>query len=373
MHASRRAMPYVLIVTLAASAVPRALFAHEHETVTQHFGDDRFMAGADVRATGSTPGDAVLAGGRISTSGTVHGDEVAAGGQVDLGANVDGGVYAAGGRVHLDGKVARNARIAGGQVELGREAEVQGGLTIGGGEVDVNGRVGRYLQVGAGNARIDGHVGGDVQVASGELSVGPAAIIDGALTYYGPQPATVAAGAQIKGGMHYVERKYWRHGGHRGFGAGAWFWLIGWIIVGSVLLALWPGFSRAVTDVVRRRRGMTLLIGFAILVCTPVAIVLSMITIIGIPLALVGICLYLLLLALGYLASAAALGEWLLPQFRSGDIRTQHRILMFFGVMLVLFVLTRIPVLGGAVRLLVILAGVGGLAMASVARHREAQ
>jgi len=368
----------LIFVTIVGTAIaPQAAGAREHrETITRRLGDDLFMAGADVRMAEAIAGDAILAGGRIATSGTVRGDQVAGGGQLELGANVDGGLYVAGGRVRLNSRVARNARIAGGNVEIGPEAEVQGGLTIGGGQVNVNGRVGKYLQVGAGSAHIDGHIGGDVDVASGELDVGPSAIIDGVLNYYGPQPASVAAGAQIKGGMHYEEHKDWARGGRtamlRGFGVGAWLWLIGWMIVGGVVLALWPSFARSVTDIALRRPWMALLIGFVVLVCTPVAVVLLMISLIGIPLALLGICLYLVLLPLGYLASAAALGEWLQSRMRPGrEILTRQRILMLLGVLLALFVLTRLPVFGVIATFLLIFAGVGSLAMAGTAHYRE--
>jgi hypothetical protein len=367
-------MPLALIICLCMCLAAQGVGAREHDTAARTFGNDLFMAGSEVRVTEGSPGDAVLAGGWISTSGAVHGDEVATGGKVDLGANVDGGLYAAGGRVRLDGKVGHNARIAGGHVEVAPEADVQGGLTVGGGEVAVNGRVGKYLQVGAGSTRIDGHVGGDVDVASGELNVGPDAVIDGVLTYYGPQPATVASGALIHGGTHYIERKHWNPRGHRrGFGVGAWIWLAGWIIAGSVLLALWPGFSRSVSEAARRQPGIALLLGFAVLVCVPMALLFLIISIIGIPLALLLLCLYLLLLPLGYLAAAAAIGEWLLSRMQHGaEVLTRQRILMLIGVLIVLFVLTRMPLLGGTLRFLLIIAGIGSLVIASAARHRTA-
>jgi len=376
MNATSSGLSLILVTILATAIAPQAVCAREDATVSRKLGDDLFVAGTQLRMAEAVPGDAILAGGRIATSGSVQGDEVAAGGELELGANIDGGLYAAGGRVHLDGKVARNARIAGGEVEVGPSAEVQGGLTIGGGRVEVNGRVGKYLQIGAGSARIDGHVGGDVDVASGELNLGPGAVIDGVLTYYGPQPATVAAGAQIKGGIQYVEHKRWAHGGRtpmlRGFGAGAWIWLIGWMVVGSVLLGLWPGFVRSVTDTALRRPWMALLMGFVVLVCVPIAVLLLMISLIGIPLALLAMCLYLVLLPLGYLASAAAMADWLLSRMRrGGEIFTRQRILMLLGVLLALFVLTRVPVLGGIVRLLAIFVGVGGLVMTGVARQRQ--
>jgi len=373
--AFRRAAPLACIICLGMCLAAQDAGARGQATAAHMVGNDAFMAGSNVTLTDGSPGDAILAGAWVSTSGAVQGDEVATGGQVRLDADVDGALYAAGGHVQLDGKVARNARIAGGHVEIGPEADVQGGLTIGGGEVAVDGRVEKYLQVGAGSTRIDGHVGGDVDVASGELDIGPNAVIDGVLTYYGPQPAEVASSAVIHGGTHYVERKHWGPAGHhRRFGVAAWIWLAGWIVAGSVLLALWPGFSRSVSEAARRQPGIALLVGFAVLVCVPVALLFLTITIIGIPLALLLLLLYLLLLPLGYLAAAAAIGEWLLARLRHGAaILTRERIFMLIGVLIALFVLTRVPVLGGALRWLLVIAGVGALVVASAARHRAAE
>ena len=371
-HASARVLRLTLIGSFCVAMAPQLLLAKGLEPGATLFGDDLFMAGSDVRIADGSRGDAILAGGWISTAGAVHGDEVATGGQVNLGADVDGGVYAAGGHVRLEGKVGRSARVAGGHVEVGPEADIQGGLTIGGGEVAVNGRVGKYLQVGAGSTRIDAHVGGNVEVASGNLSVGPDAVIDGALTYYGPQPASIDSAARIRGGTHFVERKHWNRYGHRrAFGMGAWLWLVGWIIAGSILVALWPGFAHSVSEVARRSPGIVLLLGFAVLVCVPVALLLLILTIIGIPLALLLLFLYLLLLPLGYLAAAAAIGEWLLARSQRGmQALPRQRILMLIIVLVVLFVLTRIPVFGTALRFLLVLAGVGSLVMASALRQR---
>jgi hypothetical protein len=126
-----------------------------------------------------------------------------------------------------------------------------------------------------------------------------------------------------------------------------------------------------VSEVARHQLWLALLLGFAVLVCVPVALLFLMLTIIGIPLALLLLFVYLLLLPLGYLASAAAIGEWLLARLRSGaQLVARDRILMLIGVLIVLFLLTRVQFLGGALRFLLIIAGIGSLVIASVARHR---
>jgi hypothetical protein len=111
----------------------------------------------------------------------------------------------------------------------------------------------------------------------------------------------------------------------------------------------------------------------ALLVGVPVLLVALAVSLIGLPLALLLLCLYLLLLPLGYLAAAAAIGDWLLPRIRRGAaITTSQRVLMLLGVLIALAVVTRVPYLGGLVCLVVLLAGMGSLVLAAVARHRTA-
>ena len=103
----------------------------------------------------------------------------------------------------------------------------------------------------------------------------------------------------------------------------------------------------------------------------PASTLLLVITIVGIPLALLLLFLYLLLLPLGYLASAAAIGEWLLARKPPGaQVVTRERILMLIAVLVVLFLLTRVPFLGGMLRFVLVIAGVGSLVMAAALRRR---
>lgn len=357
---------------------------HERETVTRTLGDDRFSAGDDVALAGEIAGDAIAAGGEVTLDATVKGDSVLAGGRVFVRGSSQDDLYAAGGEVRISGHVTGNARIAGGQVEIERNGTVDGGVTMAGGRVRVDGRVGRYLQMAGGTLRLDGHVAGNVEAAGGELIVGPQAVVEGALTFRGPKPPRVAAGANIRDGVKHVpDRKFSKRNlkAARGALVGlALFWMFGWFIVGAILMAVWPGFSGTVIDNATRRTGRSLLLGLAVLFLMPILIVMVAVTVVGIPLALLLIGLYFVLLPLGYVASAAAIGEWLLGRLRRGAaiagggsaIRTSHRVWMLLGVLVALFLLTRIPVLGAILCLLLVLAGMGSLLLAAANRHRGA-
>lgn len=342
------------------------------EPVSQRLGDDLFMTGSELQMAGETAGDAILAGRKITTSGSIQGDNVVAGGELTLQAPTGGDLYAAGGKVRLDAEVSGNARMAGGQVHVGREGIIQGGASIAGGDIVIDGRVGRYLQVAGGDIRINGRIDGDVRVTGGELSVGPEAVIEGALSFRGSESPDVASGAQIKGGMRYIEKEGdAKDTIKRIVGGAAIVWLLGWVIVGCLLLALWPRVTRAVSETEARRPLLALLIGFLVLVCVPVAVVLLAITLIGIPLALLLMALYFVVLPLGYLASIMTIGDALLARLRKGGaVLTRHRIAALIGAAVLVFLATLIPILGPIVAVLVVVIGVGSVVLLAVSRHR---
>jgi cytoskeletal protein CcmA (bactofilin family) len=340
--------------------------------ISRQLGNDTFATGGSVSLDEEIYGDAIAAGGEVTITAPVRGDALLAGGEVELEGTVDEDVYAAGGEVEVSGHVAGSARLAGGDIEVGSDAIIDGAVSIMGGDVTIDGRLGQYLQVAAGSTRIDGVVEGDVEVSGGELTLGPGAVINGSLTFRGPDAPELEEGATVRGEVQHIVEK--EHKSMKAmFGLFGLLWLVGWLLVGWIVLALWPGFARAVVDTARQRTAASFVIGLALLVGVPALLVALAITLIGLPLALLLLCVYLLLLPLGYLAAAAAIGEWLLGRFRRGaEIATRHRVFMLLGVLVALFVVTRVPYLGGLVCFVVLLAGMGSLVLASVARHRAA-
>jgi hypothetical protein len=100
------------------------------------------------------------------------------------------------------------------------------------------------------------------------------------------------------------------------------------------------------------------------LICIPVVSVIWLVTLIGIPLGLLSIAAYLALLMLGYVAAAAALGDWLLKRLQPGHVGVvRWRIAAAIGGIFLLALLGQVPLLGGLVALAAMLLGVGALGL----------
>ena len=174
--------------------------------------------------------------------------------------------------------------------------------------------------VSSGSLTVSQPVAGDLIAAGGSIEVGPKAQIAGKLRYRGADNFKRDPAAQVTGGVEWLamtgseaaRKSPERHIAHRSAGM---LWTSGMMLLAAVLLAALPRFYDRVALTLRTRPGESLLSGFVVLVCTPVAALILLITIIDLPMGLLTIALYLALLPVGYVSTGIALGDWTLQRF----------------------------------------------------------
>jgi hypothetical protein len=352
---------------------------NDGDTFSQEIGSDFFGAGGMLNLTEPVEGDALLAGGHVSVAGEVKGDLIVAGGEVSVGGNIGDDLYAAGGKVQLDAIVTGNARIAGGEVSVGPATVVAGALSLTGGSVEFDGDSHDYLQASGAKVRINGVVHGDATVRAEEVEIGPDTRIGGRLIVHSSSQPVVPESAVISGGVEYHETtpdRYFEDSENTvrtvAHGVGTFLWFAGVFIAGALFLFIFPGLSSRAAQFIASEPLKAIGLGFAVLVCVPVVAVLLLITVIGIPLALLLVPLYLLLLFLGWVTTALFLGQrGLSLARRSQPATTGWRLLALFLALVVLWLLGRIPVVGGWISFLALLAGIGSLVWQAWSRRER--
>jgi hypothetical protein len=218
---------------------------------------------------------------------------------------------------------------------------------------------------------IDGPIGGDVDSAAGQLRLGPNARIAGKLRYRSGNELERDPAAQV-GAVEQLARPQrgrvdGERGGdwdepRRGWSGPGWLWTAGMMILAVALTASAPQITQRATSTWRERFGPSLLWGFIVLVCVPVAALILAITLIGFPVALVGLLLYGATLLVGYVASGMAVGLWALQRWRADAIDRRPWRLGFAALgVLVVGLLGSVPFVGALVVLLAVVAGVGAL------------
>ena len=206
-------------------------------------------------------------------------------------------------------------------------------------------------------------------VRSGELHIAPGTRINGKLVYRGPDAPVVPEGATIAGGVEFHETS-----AHRwvdtnthvavdaGRAVGSMLWFVGVFAVAALFTAIFPAFSTQAATMIGRDPWTSLGIGLAVLVCMPFVAVVLLITIIGIPLALLLVPVYLVLMFLGWVTAALFLGERLLEFARRGQpVGIGWRVLALLAALIALWLLRRIPYAGPLIGLAALSTGIGAL------------
>jgi hypothetical protein len=128
------------------------------------------------------------------------------------------------------------------------------------------------------------------------------------------------------------------------------------LVLGAVVLAAFPGFSRAVEGEVAEEPLRAGGVGLLGLVGIPVALVAVAVTVVGLPITFLGLMAYGLAVFVSVVLAEYAVGAWALSQ---ADVENRWAAL-FVGVVGVAL-LSRLPVVGWLVNLVVFLLGFGAV------------
>jgi len=333
----------------------------ERERVLLHPRGDVLAVGPDVQLQEAVSGDAMAAGGSVVFDGFVGGSYLGAGGEQDVRGRIDGSIRAVGGTVRLGADVGRNVTAAGGNVTLEPEGHVVGNAYVAGGTVRLAGLVDGDVYVGAREVILDAEVGGDVRVEAERLSVGPDARIAGGLRYRtGDAGADIDVQARIAGPIEELPpREAPRPGSGLGF---ALFRLLAFLATGTVLVALFPAAVRGVVSGLPTGWAASLGYGTLTLLAVPLAVMVTAVTIVGLPLAVITALLFAMALYVAPVLPATWLGETLLTSAGTTPRWAAVRSFLLGGTILGITML--VPLLGLLARLAAMLLGFGAVVAA---------
>lgn len=328
-----------------------------------------YLSGTEVRPQRPITGDLVAAAGRITLDHYVQGDATLAAGNIEVRGGIGEDLRAAGGIVSLSRRIAGDLLVAAGNVAFGPEAEVNGRAWIAANEAAVAGHFRRELTVYARHILVFAEVDRDVRLVAESIEIMPGARIKGKLTYKSGEEIKVHPGAQI-GTLFQEPGSTPRLELLPGLPPFRPLLMLGLLASGALLLGLFPRFTIAAARVVGARPLQSLGLGTAIVLSTPPVIVLLTLTIIGIPIALAAAGLYAATLLAGYLVAACFLGAALLRLARKNPTVHYWPQVGVLAIGLLLLGLVRhVPYVGLFLILLVLIVGVGAMALHAFTRY----
>jgi hypothetical protein len=325
--------------------------------------DSTLIVGGDsVTIDGTINGDLITWAHRVVIRGVVKGDLIAGSQNLNLEGTVEGNVYTFAQALELHGTVGHTAYGWVQTAQIYSGAQVKNDLIAGCGVSNVSGGVGRDVALFCGNAELRGTVGRNVLAYVGNITLASPAHVGGDFTAHVEKSnqAQIEPGTTVSGKTNIELRK---PRSSRFSQPHFYFWqavqLVAALLTGVVLFALWP-FLFAARPESAGRILIAAGIGFLVLIATPIAVVIAGITLVGLPLAVIGLLTFVVALYMAKIFVAALIGEALVgPPGLAPPKRLGSFALALLAGLAILFVTMNVPYVGGLVRVVVLLLGLG--------------
>lgn len=316
-------MKQFLLVSLLAFLLgaPCALFAAE-----THFDDSYFLKSKEkvagnlyffsrsVVLAGDVSGDVVGGALIFQSDSAVLNDLGILGQEVRIGGHIGEDVRAFGGKIVVDGEVLGDVVLVGAQVRISRSAKIRGDVFVAGADASIEGEISGRVKVMSGTVFLGGTVAEDIELWSSEVFVGSDAILKKDFTYHSQSEARIENGSLIEGNTVFDKREK---------PASAWS-IVPVFFSGLISLKILMGLVIAffLFFLARWRTNEVLLDatdaffprmlrGFIIAITTPFVAGLLLFSVIGLPLGIVLVSLYVSALLLSSVIAAFLWGLWL--------------------------------------------------------------
>lgn len=331
--------------------------------------DDLFVAADSVQIDGKVEGDVYAAASTVIVTGFITGDLITAGETITVSGTVGDDIIAAGKTIDLDGaRVTGSARVFALTVLADDKTAIDETLVFGAQTMNIVGTVGRNVVGAAADASVDARIGRDVLVGASNFSVSDTSVISGNVTYSAAENARIEEGAEITGAVKELapaptpKEQTTERNAFAGMNVGFRMWsYFAALLVGVVCIRFGREFVKSAADTINKKMFASLGWGMIMLIFAPIALLFLMFTLIGIPLALFLLLLYIFELYASKIIVGAWLGEKINTKLKQ---KSDNPYMKYALGLLVLYVVNMLPVVSLFTSLFSLLAGLGAIVLA---------
>jgi cytoskeletal protein CcmA (bactofilin family) len=361
----------------------RGIFAIGGRIVVQDSKTEAMIAAAgDISTQNATIDLGLLAAGTITMTGGSVKELKAAAGTLDLNTRVSGDIA-----------------VAGGNVKLGSSMTIGGTTDVSAGIADLAGTYSGNVAVEADSVQFSGTTNGDLRLSARQVTLLPGAVIGGDLI--APTLTVIPDGVTVKGekaigtktvkvgsgdGINVTvdldDKKPKKESDDSGLispepmGMGSWFTvLVTLAICGALALGVAPQFVARAAERLAKEPLPSLGVGLVSLLAVPMALILVGITIIGIPLAVLGAAAYAIGIGLGLICLCLWAGLMVRTLANQPGQETRVAKLVGWTLMgfLALALIGAIPLIGRWIQVLAVVTGAGAVISTAWAARRKSQ
>lgn len=321
--------------------------------------DDLFIGAQTAEVEGTVNGDVFIGAQTVKITGVINGNLHAGANTLLLNGTVKGNVYAGAQNIFVSGSTIGGSMLIGAAtVDVDKTTTIGGSILAGAGTLTVDSQVKRSVYVGTGSLTIGGNakIGKDLYYATGkepgQTNISTTAKIAGS-TYKSemrtPQPKIEAKTIRNKiptilGTFKVIS---------------TFISFVGAMIIGFLYLKLFGGHLNQAVNMITTAFWKTFGVGFLVTISFIPALIILLVTVIGIPLAGLAILVLILFSLLAKFAVGMAAGKWVIT-------KTGWKMSLYWTMVLglaIFYLIKLIPVVGFITGIIVLWIGLGAFTL----------
>lgn len=365
----------LILAILIALALPICAFAANIQSgdslnITESQ-KNSYLFGSTVNVKAQTNGDLTAFANDVFIDERVERSIIAGGATVRVNAPIEQNARIFAGTANIDKKIGEDLIGFAGTLTTAENSYIGDDLIIFAGSTTLNGTVGKNTKIYGSDIALNGKFSGDVEIRAEKINISENTEITGKLKYYSNNEATIASNARI-GEIEFNKENYnFAFGEKTGEAIFTSFLvaLLGLIVLALIMNALLPKFTSSATSIAYQQSGKSALTGFAYIVLAPIAIVLLMITLVGVPSALGFTMVYIASFFISGALAVVLTGKLLMNLFRRGSEDITWVTIVVGSLAYVLIGL--IPVFGWFVKFALVIITMGAVIQAIMPRNQQ--
>ncbi len=318
-----------------------------------------FVSSSILDIDGVVNGDVFCISPKLEISGTVNGDIICIGENASISGTTTGDIRIAFGTAKIDGVIMGNTSVLTDYIEVQDTAMLGGEFLLLSNKAQLAGEVASDLYGAVNSANISSFVGGDVSLRQvngflsdkelGEFKLLSGATIEGDFNFKSSRDYKKEEGVIIGG----EERKTIKVDEKEDY-SGDIFWslvvIFSNILIALVLISLFKNFVNSVSGIIKTQSIKSLWLGLLVFLLFPISFILLLLTMIGIPFAVLLLFIFLGIILISKSIVSIVLGEKILELLKSKNKDSLNLSAVVGAV--ALFIVVSIPLIGSFISFL---------------------
>lgn len=348
--------------------------------ISQPVYEDVYIAGGNIMINAPIYGDLIIAGGTIVVNDTVTHDILLVGGNVTFNGYVGDDIRCAGGSMRISKNVTGDVVAAGGEVIVDAGVII-GGLMIGGGNITVNGDINGEVNGMFGRLTINGNIAKGIDCRGGTFSIngsvaeksiisaeyiilGNKAVFNNDVRYWSEQKEPgfqthMRNGKAIYDPALRIRGAKWYFLGATSLFLLLWYLGMALLMIG-IIQYLFASTMKNAANTVFNHSLKSLGFGLLFFIGIPVAAVVALITVVGVPVGFLLIFAYAILILLATAITSVVTANWVNNRYEK---KWSFWRLTFagFGIFVLLKLVCLTPVVGWLILILLVSTSFGAI------------